>query len=435
MISAACYLLTYIFEAWISKMYFSQKFHDKVSNKIMLLGFGASIAVQFGISYIGMPVLNLLGFAACNFLLCFLLFKAGVLQALFNTMILAASMLITEMCVFHLSTLLLGININVHTENDFVLWSQTVCAKFLYFFVAYLISKFSTAEHRQEFKTSKASLLMILPLASIVLLIGFSQILIISEVSNNIFVIFIVSIMLLLCSNIIVFWIHESMIKMQNKNLEYRLHKQKSEIDTEYYEILQTQYEHSNALVHDTKRHLLSIKELAKNEDYERIEQYIDNLYDQYQIKYLKKYSEHKLVNAIANRYATICNELGIDFYCDVRNVDFSFISDSNLTSILDNLLENAVEAAKNSKDKLMELTVNYVNENFVVINLMNSCGNKPVKVNGELKTTKEHKDIHGYGLKIIKRIAKENGGSVNYNFDENKMQFTISVVLNGVSL
>lgn len=435
MISAACYLLTYIFEAWISRMYFSQKFNNQHINKAMLVGFGTSIAIQFGISYIGIPFINLLGFVVCNFLLCLLLFKSGVLQALFNTMILAVTMLITELCVFHLSTLLLGIEANIHTENDIVLWIQAVCAKLLYFFVTYLIAKLSTAEHRKELKTSNASLLMILPLASIVILIGIAQIMITTYVADNIYIIFIASIILLLCSNTIVFWIHESMIKVQNENLEYRLQKQKSEIDTEYYGILQTQYEHSNALVHDTKKHLLSIKELALSKDFDRIEKYIDDLYDQYQIKYLKKYSEHKLVNAIANRYVAICRELGIDFYCDVRNVDFSFISDSNLISILDNLLENAVEAAKGSEDKLIELTVNYVNENFVVINIVNSCSSKPLKVNGKLKSTKEHKGIHGYGLKIIKRIAKENGGSVNYNFDENKMQFTISVVLNTISL
>lgn len=433
MISTACYFLTYIFEAWISKMYFSQKFSSKLSRKAMLLGFGASIALQFGISYIGIPFLNLVSFAVCNFLLCFLLFKSGVLQALFNTLILAVTMLIAEFSIFHFSTLLFGIQTEAHTNNDDVLWIQAVCTKLLYFFVTYLIAKLSTAEHRKELRTSNASLLMILPLASIVLLIGVGQIMLTTYISDSVSVIFIASTILLLCSNIIVFWIHESMIRVQNENLEYRLQKQKSEIDTEYYGILQTQYEHSNALVHDTKRHLLSIKELALSKDFDRIEKYIDDLYDQYQIKYLKKYSEHKLVNAIANRYVEICKGLGINFYCDVRNVDFSFISDSNLISILDNLLENAVEAAKDSEDKLIELTVNYVNENFVVINLVNSCSSKPIKVNGELKSTKEHKGIHGYGLKIIKRIAKENGGSVNYNFDENKMQFTISVVLDRI--
>lgn len=342
-------------------------------------------------------------------------------------------MLIAEFSIFHFSTLLFGIQTEAHTNNDDVLWIQAVCTKLLYFFVTYLIVKLSTAEHRKELRTSNASLLMILPLASIVLLIGVGQIMLTTYISDSVSVIFIASTILLLCSNIIVFWIHESMIKVQNENLEYRLQKQKSEIDTEYYGILQTQYEHSNALVHDTKRHLLSIKELALSKDFDRIKKYIDDLYDQYQIKYLKKYSEHKLVNAIANRYVEICKEFGINFYCDVRNVDFSFISDSNLTSIFDNLLENAVEAAKDSNNKLIELTVNYVNENYVVINLVNSCSRKPVKVNGELKTTKEEKSTHGYGLKIIKRIAKENGGSVNYNFDESKMQFAISVVLNKI--
>ena len=124
-------------------------------------------------------------------------------------------------------------------------------------------------------------------------------------------------------SNIVVFLVHEDVLKTQYENTALKLQKQKSEIDTEYYSILQNQYENSNILIHDIKRHLLSIKELSNEKDFESINKYIDSLYEDYQIKYLKKYSDNKLINAIINRYVSACKDKEIDFYCDIRDIDF----------------------------------------------------------------------------------------------------------------
>lgn len=54
------------------------------------------------------------------------------------------------------------------------------------------------------------------------------------------------------------------------------------------------------------------------------IEHYIDNLYSEYEVKSIKKYSNHKLVNAIINRYAKVCAVSEIAFNCDIRNIVFS---------------------------------------------------------------------------------------------------------------
>lgn len=430
MLSAFCYLLTYIFEALISRMYFTTKFTAKSNKTIALIGFSSSALIQFAISFLGVPYFNLAIFFICNFLLCFLLYKSNILQSIFNSLILSATMLITELCVFYLSRSLFGIGVTEHTTNNHMLWIQMVCTKLLYFLAAYLIAKLSTSESRRELSFTKSTFLLLLPIASIILLLGIVRSTEFFDFPTNIYVIFVVATILLLYSNIIVFSVHESIIKTQNENTEFRLQKQKSELDTEYYAILQNQYENSNILIHDIKRHLLSIKDYASDSDCESINKYIENLYDEYQIKYLKKYSDNKLINAIVNRYMMACKELGITFYCDVRNIDFSFISEVNLTSILDNLLENAIEASRNSKEKSIELTIKETNENFVVFNLINSCSNKPQRVNGELRTTKSNKDIHGFGIKVIKRIARDYDGTVDYSFDADSMIFSFSVIL-----
>ena len=80
---------------------------------------------------------------------------------------------------------------------------------------------------------------------------------------------------------------------------------------------------------------MLSIKELSNEKDFESINKYIDSLYEDYQIKYLKKYSDNKLINAIINRYVSACKDKEIDFYCDIRDIDFSCISNNDITSYL----------------------------------------------------------------------------------------------------
>lgn len=428
--SAVCYFLTYVFEALISLMCFSQKFDKKVSKRIVFFGFSASILLQFALSFMEIPFVNLGAFLLCNILLCFLLFNASILQSIFNCVILCAAMLITELCVYYSSTLFFDTAILEATTNENVLLIQAACSKLLYFFVALIIAKLSTEESRKTFGTLKESLLFLLPLASIFVLDVVPIITTSADVSQSIYTIIIVATILLLFSNIIVFWVHESMIKTQKENTEYKLQKQKTEIDTEYYSILQNQYENSNIIIHDIKRHLMSVKELANHNDCDNILKYIDDLYSEYDIKYLKKYSNHRLINAIINRYMEMCKRFGIDFYCDIRDIDFSFISEANLTAVLDNLLENAIEAAKDSSKKTIELTIKESNSNFVAIHLENSCTTAPKKSGGELKTTKSNKDIHGFGIRSIRRIAKEYNGNIDYSFDENAMRFTFTVVL-----
>ena len=431
MMSAVCYFLTYVFETLISLMYFSEKFTTKTNKRFLILGLSASVLIQFSLSFIGIPFVNLGAFLVCNILLCYLLFEASVFQSTFNSVILTLLMFITELCVFYASSVLFNVALLEYTINNTTLWIQTVCSKLLYFFVALIIAKMSTEETGKQIGILKQSLLFLLPLASILLLHGIVVITMIVDVPQTIYIVLIVSTILLMYSNIVVFWVHESMVRTQQENIEYKLQKQKAEIDTEYYSLLQNQYENSNIIIHDIKRHLMSVKELANHNDCDNILKYIDDLYGEYDIKYLRKYSNHKLINAIINRYMEMCKTFGIDFYCDIRDIDFSFISDANLTAILDNLLENAIEAAKDSELKTIELTIKESNENFVAINLENSCVTAPKKSGGELITTKSDKEVHGYGIRSIKRIAKEYNGNINYSFDEKTMTFVFTVVLN----
>ena len=75
---------------------------------------------------------------------------------------------------------------------------------------------------------------------------------------------------------------------------------------------------------------------------------------------------------------------------------------------------------------------INITNQvkSLLVITAENSCSQKPVKRNGELISTKKQSGLHGFGIKSIKRIAKEYNGKVDFDFDDERMIFSITIAL-----
>ena len=428
--TVAINLLTYLFEALISLMFFGKKYEKRFHIGIILSAFTLSALIQFGVNVAGIQVLNLGSFIFCNFLLCLICYKTKFMQAIFSTLLLAAAMLITEIAIMYVSSLLFGIAVLEYTTNELVLFLQSGSSKLLYFLTVYLLAKLSTKEERNDLGSAKSFLLLLLPITSIVILLGIFKAAISYKFDKSIYVVLIISTVLLMYANIAVFWVHESLIKTQRENTELQLQAQKAELDTEYYTLLQNQYENSNILIHDIKRHLLSIKNLADENDCDGIEHYIDNLYSEYEVKNIKKFSNHKLVNAIINRYAKVFSDSGITFNCDIRNIDFSFIADNDLTSLLDNLLENALEASRDSEYKKVELLIAPTNVNYISISLSNTCSAAPNIKNGKLITTKKKSAPHGYGFKSIKRIADKYDGNVSFDYDKEKQLFSIRIVL-----
>ena len=125
-----------------------------------------------------------------------------------------------------------------------------------------------------------------------------------------------------------------------------------------------------------------------------------------------------------------LCYESNIDFFADIRNIDFSFIKDSEITALFDNLFENAFEAAQKSFEKFLKIEIDYKNENYIFIKISNSTSNKPYFQKGLPITTKENKKHHGIGTKSISRIVKKHNGNLEYNYIENKNIFVTSILL-----
>lgn len=425
-----CYLFIFVFEQFISFLYFKSKYILKRDSWIILLFYSISFIFQYSINLFNIPYLNLISFLICNLSIVSICFNTTFKQSLFNVVLLEGIMITTEIVVMYLFSSILEVDLLECKNNDLIIFLETAATKTLYFIIAYIISKFSKKNNTVSSSVNRYSvLLFFMPVSSIIVISSYAYLSFNYEINRTTNILFTCSSLIMLVSNIIIFIIHEKIIDVLVKNTELELEKQKTQINKEYYSELEKQYNSSNILIHDIKRCLLNIKDLSYNNDNQKIIEYINSIYEGYEIKKLRQYSNNKLLNLIISRYDQICYEYDIIFNVDIRNVDFSSINDSDLTGLFGNLLDNSLEAAKNSLHKQIDLVVYNRNEKYTIIELVNTSDNKPQKKGNMYISSKKSTNVHGFGLKSVARIIKRYDGYLKCTYNDELKTFKIVII------
>lgn len=122
--------------------------------------------------------------------------------------------------------------------------------------------------------------------------------------------------------------------------------------------------------------------------------------------------------DAIIYDKMNLAEKLGVDFSVDVNIPEETELDLTDLCSIFTNLIDNALNSAKESFCKKAELSAKYDMGMIFVISK-----NYPDSV-PEIRSTQDHfsggqLSKHGYGLSILNDIAKKYDGSVKIKTDD----------------
>ena len=101
-----------------------------------------------------------------------------------------------------------------------------------------------------------------------------------------------------------------------------------------------------------------------------------------------------------------------------------------DLSSLLSNLLDNAIESAAQTSSPFVKLAILKYNAYYTIC-VDNSYGGKKCldeSASGMLISTKFDSALHGYGTQIISDIAQKYDGNYSWEALENK--FTSTVLL-----
>lgn len=114
---------------------------------------------------------------------------------------------------------------------------------------------------------------------------------------------------------------------------------------------------------------------------------------------------------------------------------DFYGIDDYDLSSLLTNMLDNAIEGClqiPQDKGRILFLEITK-REQIYIFRVENTMAGQGKKRNPSLSTTKKEKSSHGYGTGIIREIAGKYHGNAEFYVRENV--FCCRVVLYGKSI
>lgn len=430
MISIICYAFVFLVESFISFYYFEIKFDRKIK-KLFLF----SIFTLFGIfSFIfsqinSIPILNAIVYLVINYLILTFCYYTSIRSRIFNTLALTILMIASETIVMSLLTFLFDSSIEQIIPNDTYLLSLSVLSKLVFFICAYTLARFTTKEKKQE-SFMLSSFLCILPLSSIIWVICAHYICLTNEIFDSIKITLSICNVLILLSNVVVFYVYEYTLKTNKKYTEILMLQQKEKNTSDYYELLKEQNDNSKILIHDITKHLNTIKQLSGDKE-SNISQYISNIVDDFSILNPVDYCNNSIVNLITHRYHEICQKNNIKFSINIKIANIDFIKDHDITALLDNLLGNAVESVIQTSDKFIDFSICTRNSNFIFIKVSNSCNKKPEQTNGILKSSKNSSGIHGIGNVSIKRVIDKYNGNLEMVYDNNTKTFTTTIGIN----
>jgi len=431
MIDFISYAFIFLFEVFVIFIYFENALSTRKKALSYNALFAVAWAVQFGVSFIHLPILNLIAFAVTTFVIAYFCYGAKARSCIFHISMLTVFMLGTELFAVYFSTLIMKIPLDPFENGVVVHIMQAVLSKLLFFLAAYLATK-ARKKHGHDLESIPILLsLSVVPFSSIVFLYILVYWAFANPMDQIITMWFIIGTMLLLLTNAIVFFIYELTRRTHIQFTQLQLEKQREKISAEYYELLLKKHEDHKILIHDIKRHLQAIQEMAARAGQHEIQQYTSTLCGEFGLSTVITYSGNKYVDVIINRYVHVCETNGFSFESDVRGVSLDFMEDMDITALLDNLLENAVEAVAQAKQKQIILSFYEQNDNFVVIKTQNSCDHMPRVKNGKIISSKKDEQAHGIGLKSIRRIAAKYNGNVEWRYYEETETFEMVIVMN----
>ena len=182
----------------------------------------------------------------------------------------------------------------------------------------------------------------------------------------------------------------------------------------------------SRTLKHDMKNHTLVILSYLEKNQIEEAKQYTSEILDKLNAMYTYISVGNALLNFIINSKLSKAKELGLEIKAEIENLPFSYMDSIDFSSLLSNILDNAMEAAVDSQRKMLGVTIAH-KKGFDTIAVKNSIDQSVLERNPELKTSKAEKE-HGLGIKQIRAIVEKYDGELDIY--EEQGRFCVFVAL-----
>lgn len=193
-----------------------------------------------------------------------------------------------------------------------------------------------------------------------------------------------------------------------------QLKQEQAEILERDYRTLSRTYADNAKLYHDLHNHIEAIYQCLVQGDTEEAVKYCRELREPVQEIVQTIWTGDRAVDYLISSKISMAEQKGIRTEINIEFPRNANIRSVDLTAILGNLLDNALEAAETAEGRMrfLKLTIRRINA-MLIIKAENGCGREPVSIKGEWQTGKKDAACHGWGLKSAETAAERYEGTV----------------------
>ncbi|MDE6530129.1 MAG: GHKL domain-containing protein [Lachnospiraceae bacterium] len=199
------------------------------------------------------------------------------------------------------------------------------------------------------------------------------------------------------------------------------------------YKMLAEQYRQSERLRHDMKNHIIALSALSRNNEWEKINDYLKNMED-IALNAGGDITGNKVVDVLLYQKRKRAEEENIKWECDVQMPKERHINEFDLCVLFGNILDNALEACgrmQKGECRFINIQAKTVKKCFL-LEVKNSMDRTEKFTDGF--TNKEDSQEHGIGLLNVGDVVNKYNGVVNVEAENGIFVISVLIPLSDVA-
>lgn len=200
-------------------------------------------------------------------------------------------------------------------------------------------------------------------------------------------------------------------------------------VQEEQYRHICASIESSRRMNHDLRHHMITLQGFLQGGRVQDACDYLEQYLDSARQVELVELCRNPVVNMVVGHYRSLALHKDIQFQPRIQVPDQLSVSDIDLSVILGNLLENAIDAADCGEADARFIQFHMLcSGNMLAITVDNGFHDEIKKVDGRYVSSKPNHS--GLGLRNIEMIAEKYEGGVEFTHDPHVFHSSVMLVL-----
>jgi hypothetical protein len=318
------------------------------------------------------------------------------------------------------------LDFSIFSQNtEFTSIAGMTTVKILLYITALSIGNYKNIKDKSNILYSYWFAIFFIPLMSLFIILS-----IIEMATYNVYrIIFII--VNLLFINFFVFYLYDNISTQQKEKFEKLLISNQNTYYTKQLNLMKSSLESVRSFRHDMRNHLILLKSLVENNEYDEASKIISQITGAIDVKNEYAQSGNITVDSILNFKLQEAVNQGMSVSLELNIPEKLNITPFDMSVILGNLLDNAINASsKLEKDKRLDLKIDY-KRGRLFINLSNTYTGILNYKGDKLTTSNRDKEAHGIGIKNINAVLDKYDGVMEIDHTENIFTVIILLYLN----